>query len=166
MPSWKKISRVTSVASQLVAVVTFPILVYQVGENTKATLSATRQSLSARAETLLLAQGASSGLSHIHLKATGSDETNPMTAEERTRSAFYGAAALRIAEEAFLQHRDGQLTEEYWDTRANNILFRMRAPALRCSWRKWKEQRMFTKEFSQWLERELADRYELACPSP
>ena len=71
----------------------------------------------------------------------------------------FGAAALRIAEEAFLQHRDGHLTEDYWETRANNLLYRMRAPALRSNWHEWRKRHMLTSEFSQWLDRELATLY-------
>ena len=145
-------------------VFTLVVLVYQVHMNTEALLSGNRQSLSQRVEELLLSQANTPEFSEIHLKATGRCDppilyrTCSLTEDERVRYVFYFSAAIRIAEEAYLQYHDGQLEEEYWQTRANNLLYRMRAPVLRKAWMDWRGRKMFTDGFSSWLNNELCQK--------
>lgn len=65
-------------------------------------------------------------------------------------------AQLRLAEEAYLLFRDGQLEEDYWLTRAALALGTLNSPELRRNYEMVKEAGWFTSEFVEWVDARLA----------
>ena len=109
---------IAEIISSFAVVVTLIFLIAEISGNTEATLAANRQSVAARVETILLA-ATSPELAAAIEKAT---EEVPMDALERRIYNGYVAARVRNAEEAFLQFQDGQLSEQYFLTRAVSVL--------------------------------------------
>jgi hypothetical protein len=154
--SLDRASTIVQLVANVSVVLSLFIIVYQVGENTKAIVSANRQSLSDRTQELLIAQAADVEFSEMHIRATRGGELAP---KEQSQYAFYFAAALRIAEEAYLKRKEGQLSDDYWRTRANNLLYRMRSGFLRDKWSEWQEEKMYSSDFSSWLDCEVSAKY-------
>jgi hypothetical protein len=131
-------------------------LILELRANTEATQALSRQSLAARAEELLI-QETRSELARVVTKAAAGDS---LDGPERRMYIGYLSARLRNAEEAYLQYRDGQLSEEYWRTRANSIVLNLRDPLAQELWKStWRERDLYTDEFSQWVDRTMDAQY-------
>ena len=137
------------------------VMTEQAREMSQALRASNRQSLAERSEHILLEQS-KADYCEIHNKALRSEKLTPT---ERLQYSFSFAAVLRMTEESFLQRQDGLVSSEYWSARANNVLYRMRAPVLREVWPEWRKQGLFSHAFAAWLDEAIAQRYPTA-PTP
>lgn len=138
-------------------VISLVILISEVRNNTQATYMANRQSVAERTEYLLLSSATSPQLAEIRLKVIQGDTLSDI------ESLMYMdrlASFLRLAEESYLLYRDGQLSEEYWNTRASNLVDRMRVEFGREVWlNTWSQNGWFTADFTDWLNTEINTTY-------
>ena len=154
LEKWALIAEIISGAA---IVITLIFLILEVRAGTQATLAANRQSLAGRTEAFLLTAAASPEISRVRAKVANRAE---LTDEEYYHFSAYTAAALRLAEEAYLQYQDGQLDEEYWLTRGQNLVnTRLESAVAREMWSEWKERGNITQEFSDWLDHAVEERY-------
>jgi hypothetical protein len=153
----EKWALITEVISGLAIVATLVVLIIQVQDGTQVTMTANRQSIAERAERFLLAQATSPELARLNAKAL---DNQPFSDEEYFAFAAYIGAAIRIAEEAYLQFRDGQLEEGYWLSRGRNLVdSRFKSEVARETWQEWVALGWFDPEFAEWVNAALAERY-------
>ena len=147
---------IAEIVSGLAVVVTLIFLIVEVNGNTEATLAANRQSVAARVETMLLAVATSPELASVIEKA---GQETPLDALEFRIYNMYVSARARNAEEAFLQFQDGQLSEQYFSTRAVSLLGTLNNTQAQAIWDRLRDGGYFTSEFSDWLDQILEERH-------
>ena len=124
--------------------------------NTEATLSANRQSISARFENLSLLQATTPELAQIRVKTIQGADLSPV---ETIQWTGFVTSWIRLTEEAYLQYRDGNLSEEYWQTRVNSLfgnLFTGSVSARGIS-NTLRQRKMLTEDFQNWLDQAIED---------
>lgn len=152
----EKYALLAEIISSIAIIATVIVLIFEVRGGTEATLAANRQSLASRTEELLITLATSPDLLRIRIKAENNIE---LTDVEELQYSSYIAAFLRLAEEAYLQYRDEQLSEEYWLTRANNLVdTRVGNKVAREYWDSWNQQGWFTADFATWLDEALEEK--------
>ena len=148
---------IAEIASAAAIVSTLIFLILEVRAGTEATIAANRQSLAGRTEALLLAAATSPELSRVRAKLAANET---LTDEEYHHFSAFTGAGLRLSEEAYLQYRDGQLDEEYWLTRGENLVAsRLESSVAREMWSDWRELGYITADFRDWLDQALEERY-------
>ena len=152
----EKYALIAEIVSGIAIVVTLIFLIIEVDGNTEATLAANRQSVASRVETILLTPAMSPELAAVLDKA---EREMPLSDIERRSYHGYVAARLRNAEEAFLQFQDGQLSEQYFLTRAVSVLATLEATQAQALWAQWRDGGRFTPEFADWLGQALEESY-------
>jgi hypothetical protein len=123
----------------------------QLRQNTRITRSAVRQSIAARASDLQLSVAQNNDILAAVAKLFQGKEMSP---EESIRLHFFLGGLFRATEEAFLQHREGFLEDEYWNTRARLMINYLRYPGM---FEAWKERlrSVYHPAFVEWIEREF-----------
>jgi hypothetical protein len=155
----EKVALISQIIGGIAVVVTLVLLIFELRANTEATQALSRQSLAARTEELLIQETRSELAGVVTRAAAGESLEGP----ERRMYVGYLSARLRNAEEAYLQYRDGQLSEEYWRTRANSIALSLRDPLAQQLWKTtWRQRELYTDEFSQWVDRTIDTHQALA----
>ena len=152
----EKWALIAEIVGSVAVVVTLIFLIIEVRGNTEASLAANRQSLAGRTEALLMAEATSRELEEVIAKA---NQETPLDAVEAGMYASYVAARVRSAEEAFLQFREGQLSEQYFRTRGVSAVRTMDNEQAQAVWTRWKDQGYFTSEFSDWFDQALQETY-------
>ena len=155
LKQWALIAEIAGGAAIIISLV---FLILEIRNNTEATYAANRQSIATRTEQLLIARATSPHLAEIEGKLRAGEE---LSSQELSMHVDQLAAFLRLAEESYLLYRDGQLSEEYWNTRASNLVgYRLRPQYARESWmNSWSQSGWFTNDFSEWLTQALEKEY-------
>ena len=78
----------------------------------------------------------------------GGKELSP---QEQVRLQFFLGCLFRATEEAFLQHRDGFLEDEYWNKRGNLMLNYLRYPGMFEAWQD-RFRSTYHSAFTEWVE--------------
>lgn len=120
----------------------------QLRQNTNIHKSYARQSIAARASEFQLAAAQNDEILAVVTKLFRQEELSP---QEEVRLHFFLGCLLRATEEAFLQHRDGFLEDEYWDKRANLMLNYLRYPGIFEGWRN-RLRSTYHSAFVEWVE--------------
>jgi len=153
----EKFALIAEVVSAIAVVVTLIFVIVEIRANTDATLAANRQSLAGRTEQLLATQSTSPELAAVWVKVKNDEE---LTDEEIYLYSGHLGQILRLAEEGYLQYLDGNLNNEYWQTRAaNTVDSRMRHRYARELYYTWSERGWFSRQFTEWLDGELESKY-------
>jgi hypothetical protein len=147
---------IAEIISAVAIVLSLIFVGLELRSNTDATFSTNRQSLSSRFESMALTQASSPQLAEVMYKVRNEIE---LINEEDIVYAGYITANLRLTEEAFLQYRDGQLDEEYWQVRANSLLQRLGDPRSRQLSSTAIRNNLLVKDFSDWLQQALDEMY-------
>lgn len=152
----EKLALIAEVTSGFAIVATLIVLIVQVRYSTQVTLAANRQSVAGRTEAFLLAQATSPDISRVRVKIR---QGMHLSDEEYLTFSAYLAAAVRLAEESYLQYRDGYLEEEYWVSRGRNLVdSRLDSEVARETWRNWVEMGWFDPGFTRWVDDALIER--------
>jgi hypothetical protein len=148
----EKFASIAEIVGGIAVIVTLVLVVLEIRANTDATRALSRQSIAARAEELLL-QETRPELAVVIIKARNGELLEGV---ERSMYSGYFNARLRNAEEAFLQYRDGQLSEEYWLTRSSAAARTLRDPLAQEIWRAaLRDTGLYTAEFSRWVDQTM-----------
>ena len=120
----------------------------QLKQNTNVIRSSARQSIAARASEFQLAVAQNDELLVVVTKLFRQEELSP---QEEVRLHFFLGCLFRATEEAFLQHRDGFLEDEYWNKRGNLMLNYLRYPGILESWQD-RLRTTYHSAFVEWIE--------------
>lgn len=150
----EKWALVAEIVSGFAIVVTLVVLITQTMANTDATRAANRQSLAGRAEELLYLQ-TDPVVARVLAKVN-----NESSLDDEESIIYFGwlHGRLRNAEEAYLQYREGNLSESYWETRLFAANASLRTPYAREVL--YEAFDAYTPEFRDVLEATLAEAYE------
>jgi len=129
-------------------IATLAILIVQIAENTDAIRAANRQSVAARSQDWTLHV-----LSNPDSLAISAALLN--TSVEYRREDALVFTILKLAEESFLQYRDGFLEEEYWQTRAAFALINLQTESARAHYREQMKRGVFVNDFTAWIDQAL-----------
>ncbi len=111
-------ANVAEIISAIAVVVSLLYVGYQINLNTQEIRVANRQELVTRAHTATMTWATSPELVRTLVKAT---KNEPMSDEERLMFTYAVRAVLYDVQEAFLLHREGRLSQKYWETRISLI---------------------------------------------
>ena len=120
----------------------------QLRQNTSITKSYARQSIAARASEFQLAVAQNDEILAVVTKLFRHEELSP---NEEVRLHFFLGCLFRATEEAFLQHREGFLEDEYWNKRGNLMLNYLRYPGIFESWQD-RFRSTYHSAFVAWVE--------------
>ena len=120
----------------------------QLRQNTSITKSYARQSIAARASEFQLAVAQNDEILAVVTKLFRHEELSP---NEEVRLHFFLGCLFRATEEAFLQHREGFLEDEYWNKRGNLMLNYLRYPGIFESWQP-RLRSTYHSAFVEWVE--------------
>jgi len=148
----EKWALIAEIVGAVAIVVTLIFLIVEVRGNTEAIRAANRQSLATRAQEMALTLATEPDLRRAIAETNGVEVPGP--------DDGFVTANLRIAEEAYLLYLDGQLSEDYWQTRAAVALDGLRSATLRNNYESLRDRGFFTSEFTAWLDQALSESYE------
>ena len=120
----------------------------QLKQNTNITRASARQSIAARASEFQLAVAQNDEILAVVTKLFQHEE---LSSQEEVRLHFFLGCLFRAAEEAFLQHREGFLEDEYWNKRGNLVLNYLRYPGIFEAWRP-RLRSTYHSDFVEWVE--------------
>lgn len=120
----------------------------QLKQNTKITKASVRQSVASRAGDFQLAVAQNDQLLAVVAKLFRQE---PLSPQEEIRLHFLLGCLFRAVEEAYLQHRDGFLDDEYWAKRGNLMLNYLRYPGMFEAWRD-RLRSTYHPAFVEWVE--------------
>ena len=103
----------------------------QLRQNSKITKSSVRQSIASRASDFQLAVAQNDAILAVVAKLF---RGHALSRDEEVRLHFVLGCLFRATEEAFLQHREGFLEDDYWNKRGNLMLNYLRYPGMVESW--------------------------------
>jgi hypothetical protein len=124
---------------------------YQINENTGEVRAANRQQLVNRAHLATMGFATNPEIAGVMAKVADGAELTPL---EQSQYAFSVRAVLYDVQEAFLLHREGRLSEEYWNTRTALILDYLAQTPAYDAYLEVKSRGLLHAEFVQWLDRE------------
>jgi hypothetical protein len=144
----EKLALLAEIVGGVAVVVTLIVLITEVRENTKALMAANRQSVAARTQDFITTIVTNPEIVAIQADIMASSPDDQ-------RAANYMAAVLKLAEESYLQYRDGLLDEAYWQTRANFALANLRTERGRKLYGIMRRSGFLTPRFVEWLDHAL-----------
>ena len=143
---------VAEIIGSVALVVSLIYVGYEIRQNSEQVRVANRQSIASRVEQLTLASGNNPRLWGL---VEGEDPDNLPISRLRQMYNFNGAFYRNI-EEAYLMYLEGQLSEEYWLTRAPFAVSKMTDPDSPHTYHWYQlNKHAFTPRFTMWLDDEL-----------
>ena len=153
----EKSALVAEIVGSIAIVATLVILIFEVRENTRAIQVANRQSIATRAQEMALTLARQPDIRRALVELSGGNAA--IYSETLGAASAFLDADLKIAEEAYLLFLEGQLSEEYWQTRAAIALNLLNAPELREAYKRARDSGFYQPEFTIWLDRALVEKY-------
>jgi hypothetical protein len=144
----EKWALIAEVVSGVAIVVTLAILIFQIRQNTDAIRAANRQSVATRSQDWTLHV-----LSDPDSLAVFAALMNTSVDYRRENALVF--TVIKLAEESFLQYRDGFLAEEYWQTRANFALNMLQTKGARTHYQDQVKRGVYIKAFTDWIDQAL-----------
>ena len=152
-----KWAQVAEIVGSAAIVVTLLILIFEVRGNTQAIQVSNRQSIATRAQEMALTLARQPEIREALVEVSGGNTA--VYSETLGLATAFLDADLKIAEESYLLYLEGQLSEEYWRTRAAIALDLLQAPELRSAYERTRDIGFYQPQFTDWLDQELTERY-------
>ena len=143
---------IAEIASAIFVVASIIFLILEIRANTEAMQSAGLQSIAERTQQMTLNVALDPELAEIQGRLLGISGPD-------TRAVSYMVSVLKIGEESFLQHRDGFLNEEVWQTRASYVLMHLQTQEARDFMSVFQQSGNFVPAYLQWLDDAITERY-------
>ena len=138
------------IISAIAVIISLLYVGYQINENTGEVRAANRQQLVNRAHSATMGFATNPEIAGVMAKVAEGRELTPL---EQSQYAFSVRAVLYDVQEAFLLHREGRLSEEYWKTRTALILDYLAQTPARDAYLQVKSRGLLHSEFVKWLDR-------------
>lgn len=87
--------------------------------------------------------------------AVSGSRPNELTMTQWLQTQAYSAASFGLAEDTFLQHKYGLLSDEFFDAWLPSMKFTLSAPSARASWKR--SRRAFGPEFVEFIDRLIVE---------
>ncbi len=147
----KRYAHISEIIASFAVVVTLIVLIVEVRENTAAIHAANRQSMSERIEHRTIAIATSPQLSRLLVAVQEPGGIKTGSTEWWQIGSLY-AGLLTAAEEAYLQHRDGRLTQDFFEARARRALLLLDNPVGREYFSNAREAGHYVPEYMEWVD--------------
>jgi hypothetical protein len=147
-------AHVAEIVSAVAVVVSLLYVGYQIKLNTQEIRAANRQQLVNRAHTAVIGWAASPEVAAVIAKVRNGESLNDV---EKLQFDYAIRAALYDVQEAFLLHREGRLSEDYWITRQALVQHYLSTPAAMERYHEQKSIGVLHQDFVAWLDSALEE---------
>lgn len=145
---WEALGAVADLISALGVIASLFYVAHQIRRNSTALEAATNQAISDSAQNRLLALAQSPDLAEAWAKAVSSQDE--LSRRERAQVEFFVRATFRGIENAYVQHRQGLISQESWHGQEQLLRNFLRIPHLKRWWPG--DRRQYEHTFAEYID--------------